>query len=316
MAKTFQGRIGVIGAGALGGFYGARLLRAGCDVHFLMRSDYDAVQRSGLKVLSYQGDFEVHPAVYATASDLGKCDMLLIGLKTIHNGDLAALLGPTVHQGTIVLTLQNGLGNEEQIAAVLEQKRCSREQIVGGVAFLCSNRTAPGVINHTDHGWIRIAEFCGAARERTRQIGATFEAAGISCEVHYSLSHIRWEKLVWNVPFNGLGVACEGTSTADILADEHLKACARALMEEVVAAAHCDGVGLPSNAPERMMKNTESMGEYRTSMQIDYENRHPLEVEAILGEPVRRALRAGCAVPRMQMLYALVRHLDQRNFAA
>jgi 2-dehydropantoate 2-reductase len=314
----FQGRIGVIGAGALGGFYGARLLRAGCDVHFLMRRDCDAVRRNGLKVYSFEGDFEVQPPVYTSARELGVCDLVIVGLKTTDNAALPELLEPTVGPQTAVLTLQNGLGNEDEIAHIVgntANDSGAAHRVLGGVAFLCSNRIGPGIIRHSDHGWIRVAEYRGPARDRTRAITDMFLHAGIRCETCDSLLQIRWEKLVWNVPFNGLGVAAKHADVAAILADPVLKGSAAALMDEVIAAARADGISIARAVADHLMGASETMGPYRTSMQIDYEEGRPLEVEAILGEPCRHALRAGIAVPRMETLYGIVRRMDRLRTA-
>ncbi len=331
--QPFRGKIGIIGAGAMGGYYGAKLFRAGHDVHFLMRSDYETVRRNGLKVFSHLGDFDIRPPVYPTAEALGRCDLVIVGLKTTDNRALGDLLSPTVGPETLVLTLQNGLGNEEEIARVLDELRgaagkngaagssapsaavatSSQEaasRILGGVAFICSNRAETGVIRHTDHGWVRLAEFSGPARERTHAIAELFSGAGVEIVVFDSLVQIRWEKLVWNVPFNGLGVAAGHATSRDILDDDVLRPLARELMEEVIAAARADNVTIDAAFIDRMMEATESMGYYKSSMQIDYENGRPLEAEAILGEPYRRARRAAIPTPRMEFLYGAVRRLD------
>ncbi len=315
---VFKGRIGIIGAGALGAYYGARLFRAGHDVHFLMRRDYGIVKARGLEVRSIDGDFHIHPPVWPDAGAMGNCDLVIVGLKSTDNAVLLALLGPVAGPETIVLTLQNGLGNEDAVVRALAGAAADADatalpdaaRVLGGAAFLCSNRVAPGVISHTEYGFIRMAEFAGPAGPRTRAIAALFESAGISCECLDSLGHVRWAKLVWNVPFNGLGVAAGRGDAAAVLADDTLCGVARRLMDEVVAAARGNGVELPAGLPDDLMAKTRTMGAYRSSMQIDYEEGRPLEVEAILGEPVRRARRAGVAVPTMEILYGIVRRLD------
>lgn len=303
----------MIGAGALGGYYGGRLAHAGNDVHFLMRGDYEAVRARGLKVESVRGDFHIHPPAWPSAAAMGRCDLLLIGLKTIHNDALAELLAPTAGPGTVVLSLQNGLGSEEQIAAALaaaEHAGEPAEAIVGGTAFLCSVRVGPGEIRHTDHGHVAIAEFRGGARKRTEAIAEMMRRADIPCEVHDSLARIRWRKLLWNVPFNGLGPAAAGAHAQAVLEDADLLAAARGLMHEVIAAARADDVALDPGLVEKMIESSRSMGPYKSSMQLDWEAGRPLEVESILGEPLRRARRAGIETPRLEMLYAIVRRIS------
>ncbi len=158
-----------------------------------------------------------------------------------------------------------------------------------------------------DHGWIRMGEFGTAVSERTENIAELFRSAGIRCEVYGSLMQARWEKLVWNIPFNGLGVAA-AANVAEVLGSSELRQLAHVLMNEVVAAATATGVPIDPAMPEKMLKNSESMGPYHSSMQVDYENGKPLEVESIIGEAVRRAEAAGIQVPNMRMLYTLVKH--------
>lgn len=317
--EVFRGRIGIVGAGALGIFYGAKLYRAGFDVHFFVRSGFEIVRKHGYKINSCDGDFVVSPPVYDSVEKMGHYDLVLVGLKSFANAALTSLLRPLCTARTIVLTLQNGLGNEEAIASALVQcgvhadEDAASRQIIGGTAFLCSNRMAPNEICHTAHGFVRLAEFRGGPQERTHRIAASFREAGIDCEVRESVAAIRWEKLLWNIPFNGLSVAAHHADTAAILSDDELRLVATEVMEEVRAAARSDGVEIDPALLHDLIQKTLVMGAYKSSMQIDFEEGRPLEVEAILGEPVRRARRAGIPVPKMQMLYAIVRRMDRER---
>ncbi|MBI1291789.1 2-dehydropantoate 2-reductase [bacterium] len=314
----FRGRIGVIGAGALGALYGVRMARAGSNVHLLARSDYDAVREHGYRIRSWQGDFDLRVPVCTDAQSLGPCDLVLVGMKATENGAFPELLRHTCHESTVVLTLQNGLGNEDAIAAALETLHPgvpARERVLGAVAFLCSTRPEPGLIRHTDHGRIRLAELTGPATERTHQLAQLFIDADFPCEVSDSIGLIRWEKLMWNVPFNGLGVGAGHAHAEAVMRDPELRAVAHRLMMEVRAAANACGAPVPESFIQRMFDATETIGAYRSSMQLDYEAGRPLEVEAILGEPLRRARAAGVDTPTLAMLYAVVRRLDRRRQA-
>lgn len=311
--STFSGRIGIIGAGALGAFYGARLAQVGHDVAFLLRSDYEAVRDHGLFVKSFEGDFHLRVNAFDSPEAMGVCDLIVVGLKTTANRALPQLLKPTVGDHTVILTLQNGLGNEEAISEALGGSATgAASRVLGGVSFLCSNRTAPGHIHHIDHGQIRMGEFSAPTSDRTHAIAELFRSAKIRCDVADSLMQARWEKLVWNIPFNGLGVAAR-SDVAQVLASPGLHSLARTLMEEVVETAEATGSRIDRGMPDKMMKNSESMGPYHSSMQVDYEQQRPLEVESIIGEAVRRAQGAGKEVPHMAMLYNLVKELDLRN---
>ncbi len=304
--------IAVIGAGAVGGYYGGRLALAGHDVRFLVRSEYAAWRERGLRVFSKDGDFWLRPVqCFARAEEVGQVDWVICALKATAIDEAAALIAPCVGPGTRVVALMNGLGNEERLA-----ERFERRRIFGGMAFVCINRGEPGVIHHLEYGRVSVGHLeddAGACGE----LAELFRGAGIETVVAPNLRYARWEKLCWNVPFNGLSVAGGGIGTWTVLGDPELRAFAEGAMREVVRAGNADlgALGSPARLNEeevvaRMFAQTEAMGDYRTSMVIDYVLGRPLESEAILGNPVRRARELGVAVPRMEALYALVRHAD------
>ena len=297
-------RYGVVGAGALGGYYGAKLAHAGCDVNFLMRSDLAAVRRDGLAVRSKDGDFHLaNVQAYGDPAEMGPCDVVLIALKTTANAALADLIPPLLGPETTVVTLQNGLGNEELLASHFGARR-----VMGGLCFVCLNRVAPGVIEHYGHGTLSIGEFKGPPQDRTMRLVTDFQKAGIEAKAVQSLITERWRKLVWNIPFNGLGIAA-GANVEEVLNDEHLHAEARALMAETIAAAGAQGYSIRPDFIDFQIQRSWPMGPYRSSSQIDYEGGRDVEVESIWGEPLRQAKSAGAVTPRLEMLYALLRRL-------
>lgn len=195
-------KIAIVGCGAVGSFYGARLARAGHEVHFLLRSDYEVVRQQGVRVRSPQGDFQVHPHCARMPEAIGPSDLIVVALKTTANDQFSRLLPPLVGPASAVLTLQNGLGNEEQLARLFPI-----QQILGGLCFVCLNRLEPGLIHHLDHGQIVLGEYQRRPEPRTHQLAACFRQAAIPCVVTDNLARAHWEKLTWNIPFNGLGVA-------------------------------------------------------------------------------------------------------------
>lgn len=302
-------RIAIVGAGAVGCYYGARLALNGHDVHFLMRSDLQTVRREGLHVQSIAGSFHL-PAVRAHAStaEIGPCDLVIIALKNTANQALSSLLPPLLKPDTLLLTLQNGLGNEESLAA-----QFPGHAVLGGLCFVCINRVAPGRIHHIAQGRITLGEHGGPALPRTRALAAAFNAAGIPCEVDDSLARARWMKLVWNIPFNGLAIAAGGRDTAAILADAHLAALVRDLMREVMAAARALGHELPASLADDMIARTRTMTQYKPSSLIDFEEGREVELEAIWGEPARQARAAGQPMPRVEMLHHLIAAANARG---
>jgi 2-dehydropantoate 2-reductase len=293
--------IAVVGAGAVGSYYGGRLAQHGRDVHFLVRSDYDAVRRSGLVIESCDGDFRIPPDVVRVYNDprrMPRADLVIVTLKSTSNDQFAPLVRPLLKDDTAILTLQNGLGNEDRLAELF-----GVERVLGGMAFICINRVAPGVVRHTDFGFVRLGEFTRRdRRDRAEPIAAMFNASRVKCEVLDDLRFGRWQKLMWNIPFNGLGATLDLTTDQVIASDEGLRL-VRELMQEVRAAARADGVELPEELVETNLHYTRSMGPYKTSMQVDRQQGRAMEVEAILGEPLRRARAGGVKTPVLEALY-------------
>jgi len=314
-------KIALVGCGAVGSFYGGKLCRDGRDVHFLLRSDFEVVRSRGITIRSPQGDFNARPKCAREPSQIGIADLVIIALKTTANDQFAKLLPPLVGPGTALLTLQNGLGNEEQLAALFRP-----EQILGGLCFVCLNRIAPGVLQHIDHGRVVLGEFGRWPEPRTHDLRSMFQRAGVPCDVTDDLARAHWEKLVWNVPFNGLGVASSaglealtrggpiGTrgpclTTDKLLADPGWRQIVRELMLEVVHAAQALGLKLDESVVAEHMERTRTMGAYKASTLIDFERGQPLELESLFLQPLRQAQRAGVPTPRLQALCTVLEAL-------
>ena len=283
------------------------LAHSGCDVRFLMRSDLGAVRRDGLTIHTRGETVRVAVQAHGSTAEIGPVDLVIVALKATANAALDELLPPLLHAGTVVVTLQNGLGNEEYLA-----ERWGAERVMGALCFVCINRTGAGVIEHLDQGSISVGEYIGGPRERTRWLAGALLAAGIEAKAVENLVTERWRKLVWNIPFNGLSIAARA-NVAEVLADDGLRALARDLMSETLDAARRLGHAIPDEFADFQITRSESMGAYRASSMIDYEAGRPVEVEAIWGEPCRQGARAGASLPRLEMLTRLLRHLTSHE---
>lgn len=303
MSVAFK-KIAIVGAGAIGTYYGVRLGGAGADVRFLLRSDLPAVQSRGAMVIhEKEGSLELRPlAVFGSTEEIGAVDLAIVTLKTTANDQLARLLPPLIGANTQVLTLQNGLGADETIAGLV-----GAERVLGGLAFIASTRTAPGEVTCYHPGSITLGEFGRLPSERTHALAAQFTAAGVTIRIAANLLAARWHKLVWNIPFNGLAVAAGGVTTDRICEDAGLAARVRVLMKEVQHAAAALGVTIPDEFLRQQFDVTPPMGAYRPSSLVDYLAGREVEIEAIWGEPLRRAQAAGAAVPELAKLYAELR---------
>jgi 2-dehydropantoate 2-reductase len=320
-------KIAVVGCGALGSFYGAKLCRAGHEVHFLLRSDFAAVRAHGVCIESAEGSFRVDPLCARAPQEIGPADLVLIALKTTANHILPQTLPPLTGPHTAIVTLQNGLGNEAVVAAI-----AGAEKTLGGVCFVCLNRVAPGKIVHKAHGAIVLGEYGRVAQARTHQISQAIADAGVACKVAENLELARWEKLVWNIPFNGLGVAgaagleavlqgriapeagLQGCLTTDLLLSHPgWEKLVRELMLETIAAARAQGLDVAVSLADRQIERTRQMGAYKASTLIDYESGRELELEGLFLEPLRRARQAGVPCPRLAALCAVLAQLAGGN---
>lgn len=303
----------ILGTGAIGGFYGAKLQKAGLDVHFLLNKDYEYVKQNGLVIDSPDGNFTLpHVQAYGDVNQMPPCDVVLITLKTTHNYLLPQLLPPLIKKETVVLVLQNGLNVEPEVAEIV-----GSERVIGGLCFICSNKLKPGHIHHIDYSEIRLGEYQdhyqpGGISERMTKIASDFEQAGIPIKLSEDLMLARWQKLVWNIPYNGLSVILDAR-TDEIMANAETRLLAEELMQEVVKAAQGYQRMIPQSYVEMMLDHTDKMNPYLTSMKLDYDQHRPLEIEAIVGHPLRAANSAKIEVPKIAMLYRQLKFLDQRN---
>ena len=203
---------------------------------------------------------------------------------------------------------------------------------MAGLCFVCLNRPDSGVVRHFAFGKIVLGEQDGPPRERTHAIAAQFKDADVPCTVAENLESGMWEKLVWNIPFNGLGVAAvagldalesagqkmpgqlgSAMSTDQLLADPKWEKWVREIMHEIVAVAHAKGLKIDPELPGKMIENTRDMGEYRASTLVDFERGMPLEMESMFLEPLRQARATGVAIPRLEALCAVLGRLDVRR---
>lgn len=291
--------IAIVGAGALGIYYGGRVARAGRDVRFLARGDLAAMRERGLN-LTYGGETHATGPVRAAndPTEIGVVDLVVIALKATANGELSRLLPPLLGPKTLVVNLQNGLGVDEAVAEV-----AGPERTLGALCFVAVNRLAPGEVVCSEEGYIEIGEFGRPAGEGTRAVAEVFSAAGVKARVRDSLLGARWRKLVWNVPFNGLTVALGGVTSDETLRDPAGEARVRALMREVQAIALADGVEIEDAFLDNQRERTRSM-RYKPSTMLDWLAGRPLELEPIWGEPLRRARRLGVPAPELERLHA------------
>lgn len=305
----------VVGVGAVGGYYGARLVEAGFQVHWVARSEADHLRRNGLRIRSPRGDLHLEDLdVYGPGEVPPPSDVVVVATKATATASVAPLLAPMVAPGGAVALFQNGMGGEDVLAESLRGVT-----ILGAMSFICASRTGPGEVFHADYERVTVGEWTpdGTPSGMTPAVTALVEdlsAASIPAAALDDLLAGRWQKLVWNVPFNGLAVLL-GARTDELVSDTSARRLVVRLMEEVVAAAEATGHPTPPDVVDKMLANTEAMVPYAPSMVLDHEAGRPLELEAIYEVPLAAAAAAGASMPATEVLLDSLRFIDRRNRA-
>ena len=298
-------RYGVIGSGAIGGYYGGKLAKAGQEVHFLFRSDYEYVKKNGLQVDSCDGSFHIQANAYNNTADMPQCDVVLVCLKSVNNDKLKKLLPPLLHPRTLVVLIQNGIGVEEDV-----QRDFPGVQLAAGLAFICSAKTEHGRVNHQCYGSINLANYSCKGEALMQAVVSEFREAGIETGL-VEYHEARWKKAVWNMPFNGMTVALHA-QTDELLKHPATRQLIREQMMEVVGAARALGVnGVDEAFVDKMIQMTDEMTPYSPSMRLDYDFHRRMEIYYLYTRPIETARKAGFRMSKLEMLEAELKFLEK-----
>lgn len=307
----------LVGPGAIGLYYGGLLARSGVRLHVLARSDYNTLRRQGitLRMIDMQSgnaaaEYAIKPEAVEQAPDsIGLADWVIIAAKATANLELLPTLQALVAPGkTVLLTLQNGMGNAEFLA-----QHFPENPILAGLCFVCVNRVAPAIVENYLPGRVEIGSLDDRYPEIAARAVESFANADIDCKQATVLDAAIWRKLCWNVPFNGLAIAAGGITTDRILADDRLAYRARRLMEEIQAAAAGEGHVIEDAFLHKQFDVTKYMNAYRPSSLIDFQEGRAVEYEAIFGEPLRRAQKLGVEMPELEKLYTQLKKVEHQT---
>ncbi len=298
----------IVGCGAVGIYYGGRLAEAGNEVHFLFNSDYDFVQQNGLNIKSINGDFVLtNVNAYKDPTQMPKCDVILVCLKTTNNYLLNSILPHIIEKNSTVVLIQNGLNLEQELS-----KSFPTIGIIGGMAFICSNKVGKGAINHLDYGKLTLGVFQNVDYTTFSKICSDFEASGVPIEKSDNLLHSRWKKLVWNIPYNGMTVVLNTTTDA-LMKNPKSRQLIYDLMLEVIDAANFCGANIDKEFADQMMVYTDNMKPYNPSMKLDFDYMRPLEIKAIYSNPIESAKENGFTMKKTQVLEQQLSFINQKN---
>ncbi len=299
-------RILLCGAGAVGVYFCGRMAQGGMvDVSVLCRSDYDVVKEKGYHVSSPAGDFDFHPAgIYRSAAEYpGDADYIIVTSKVLPEVDVPAMIRAAVRPHTAIVLIQNGIEIEKTIVSAFPDN-----ELISSIAYIGVTRTAPGMIVHTDSGKLKFGVFPNGISAKADKLAQLFSSGKIVATITPEIMRARWEKLLWNVPFNPISVLTQ-SDTARIMADPECLQLVRSVMLEVAALADADGWTLPETLIDELLEFTRNFPPYKPSMYVDFLNKRPMEIEAIVGNVVRIAERLHVSVPHIFSIYAMLKRL-------
>jgi len=297
-------KILVMGSGAVGGYFGGKLARGDNDVVFVARGEnLRALRERGLRIESDEGGFTLKPVTaVATPAEAGRCDLVLVCVKSYDTEAAAEVLRPAVDADTVVLSLQNGIENEGILARTL-----GLPELLGGLTHIGAERVAPGVIRHDSGGRLIFGEMDGSMSPRATWLAALLASSDVSHHLSRHIEVMLWDKLAWNASFNA-ATALTRRTVAELLAHPDGRPLVRAAMLEVVAVARASGVPLdPQRVEPEIDRSARELGRLKTSMLQDLQCHRRLEVEALNGAVIRAAERNGTPVPTHRVLYSALR---------
>ncbi|HEY7499814.1 MAG TPA: 2-dehydropantoate 2-reductase [Vicinamibacterales bacterium] len=301
-------RFAVLGSGAVGGYYGAKLARAGHDVTFIARGAHlAAIRERGLQIRSPMlGDFVVHARAEEDTSRVGPVDVVIVAVKAYDNGSALPLVAPMIGSATTVLPLQNGVDSVNELSALFGE-----EPVIGATTYIATAVSAPGVIEQTGtHRRIVMGEVFGRLprmSDRVRSIASALAGADIIVEAVEDGRIPIWEKFIFLVSLAGFTGASR-LPIGPVWADPVIRATFLEGCREIERLARAEGVPVAADTVDRISKYIENIpGTMRSSLLIDLSQGKRIEVEQLHGSVVRRASRAGVSVPITSALYAVLK---------
>lgn len=298
----------VVGAGGVGAYFGGRLALGGAEVSVVVRGDYEAVRECGYEISSDAGDFRFRPhLVLENAAEYpDTADYVILTTKVLPAIDRVALLRPAIRSPrTTIVLIQNGIDIEEEIRTAFPEN-----ELVSVIAYIGASRPAPGKVRHQGSAMLQAGVYPRGISPVLKRLAEAFSVSGVKFEMVEDIVFTRWNKLLWNLPYNPVSVLAGGADTSLMSRPGELEKLCADLMSEVIRVANAAGVGLTEDLAEKQREFTRNFPPYKTSMLQDFEAGRALEVEAILGNTLRVARKHGVDVPRIECCYALLKSVD------
>ncbi len=297
-------KILLVGTGAVGSYFGGKLSQADVQMSALCRSDYNIVEKSGIEIKSYKGDFHFKPEeVIQNASDCSFVpDYILVSLKVLPEVDIPAIIKPVVGPETVIVLIQNGIEIETDVVDAF-----SDNEVISAIAFIAIRRLELGVVSHQGSGMITLGNYPSGVTPKTKQLAELFSNVDVPCKTTENIYKDRWGKMIWNASFNPISVLGGGADSKQMVTQEESESLVRKVMEEVAAIAKATGNELHEDAIANAINSNKKMHAFKTSMLVDYEAGRAMEIDAILGNSIKIGKRVGVPTPYMESLYGLLK---------
>ncbi len=295
----------IIGAGAIGAFYGSKLSQSGAEVTVICRSDYDYVKNHGFTIKSHwqESEYKFKPdqVLKDFQSYKDDADFILITTKVLDPNLTKDLLKPNLRKNSAIVLLQNGIHIEKTFADTFPEN-----EIISALAFICVSRVKLGYIHHQDYGRLVIGNYPNSISIKTELLADLWQKSKVPCETSNNILKQRWKKLVWNAAFNPISVLAGSKNTSEILQNAATENLVRNVMQEVCTLAKADDCELEEEIVEKNIADTKKMKPYKTSMLLDFEAKRDMEIEAILGNAIRFAKQKNISIPHLSSIYGLL----------
>jgi 2-dehydropantoate 2-reductase len=302
-------QITVVGAGAVGGFFGARLAQAHPHVSFLLRSrTAEVIKRNGLTVRSTSlGTFTVHPRVTSDPKELSSPALIILGVKAYDLDEACRQIEPVVRDETMILTLQNGVTCEDEVI-----QRFGRERVLGGVAFIYSKIIEPGIIEHYKRGTVMVGEIMGNETPRLHHLVDLFQKAGVPCQVSEDIRKAKWDKMCWNCVFNPLTVLINDR-VSEALDRPEMKSVISTIVSEVSAVAMAHRIPLDDDIADQVIRWSQEIRDIHTSMYDDWKAGRLTEIDFLNGYIAKKGNEFGIPTPLNEALTAIVKVITEQS---
>ncbi|WP_158555786.1 ketopantoate reductase family protein [Peribacillus glennii] len=299
-------KIGIAGAGAVGGYFGAKLAVAGHDVVFLARGrHYEQMQDKGLLIISETENFRVDGTFTDRYEEMEGAELVLFCVKSTDTIKTARKLLPYLKKDTVILTLQNGVDNEEKLSDIF-----GTERVMSAATYIQAFVKEPGIVEHIGMvPRLMIGSLDSKGQAGLGKVTSLFQNAGIETYPSSNILNQKWKKLLWNVTFNPLSAVAEA-EVGQILENEGLRLTAESICKEAISVANGMGKGIDANFYETIMEQGSIARKHKTSMLQDKLNGKQMEYESICGYIVKKGRELNVPTPILQTIYHLLKFSD------